>query len=63
MEVYRFDSGDGLEHLIRVLQEEPDSLVCETVHRLEDREYREDRDYNRCLFESMVNLGIFVPAG
>jgi hypothetical protein len=63
MEVYRFDSGDGLEHLIRIIASAEDSFACETVLRFGDKEYREERDYNRCVIESMIGLGILVPAG
>ena len=63
MDVYRFDAGDGLEHFIRIVDAVKDTLSCETVHRLGDREFREDRDLDRCVFESMVGLGVLVPAG
>ncbi|TFG62412.1 MAG: hypothetical protein E4H36_08040 [Spirochaetales bacterium] len=60
MYTYRLMAGDGIEHIFKILSEEPDNYNVETIHRFHTYEVVAKRIYNKCLFEELLNLGIIT---
>lgn len=59
--LYRLDTLDGIEHIMKVHGEEQDVYEVETIHRFKDHEVRTERKYNKCIFEELMSLGIITP--
>lgn len=58
MSTYLLSADDGLEHIVTILSEEPDFYSVETTHRFRQYEVSTRRNYNKCLFEKLLRLGI-----
>lgn len=58
---YQLNTLDGIEHILRILGVESDVYDVETVHRFKGHEIRTKRQYNKCIFEELLSLGIISP--
>ncbi len=58
---YQMHTLDGIEHILRIRGIEPEAYDVETIHRFKGHEIRTKRNYNKCLFEELLALGIISP--
>jgi hypothetical protein len=59
--LYRLDTLDGIEHIMRIQGVDPEMYEIESIHRFKDHEVKTRRHYNKCLFEELLSLGIISP--